>query len=735
MPIFRPTPLVAALAALYLPVSAQAETPAPGSMTVTADQMDGQMDTQLKARGNVVATRDDQVIEADWLHYNAARDEQVLAGDKVRMRKPGADIRSRELEYFLGRKQGTAQQADFRFTQGRAALQGTGDQLEIVADKHYQLKKAVVNTCDPGDDSWFLRASTIDADYNRSVGVARNARLEIGGVPVMYTPWVDFPLDGGRKSGFLFPSFTTGSDGFDLTVPYYWNIAPNYDATISPRYIDQRGLMLGLEFRYLQPGYNGTVYTEQLPNDKKSDRSRYLWKGYHQQQLTEQMSWGYDATYVSDDDYFRDLGDRASSSGSSNLLRKSWVNYNLGWASAALNVERYQTLQNSTHSVDIPYAKLPQLTLSSSRALGQGFGFNLTSDWTRFSHPSKQEGNRLVLYPSVNWSFDQPWGYIKPKFGVHYTRYDLDALGSTQATTETRSLPITTVDSGLYFERETQFAGHEHTQTLEPRFYYVYIPSRDQSKLPNFDTSQNDFDWAQMFNENRYSGYDRINAANQVTAALTSRYIDNVSGLERLRVGVGQRFYLSDDEVTLAGNQDKRKESNSDILATVGGDLTRDWRLDGSYQFNQELSKTERYTATVRYNPQPGKTLALRYYYSRYEDLGYAEKGATSNKFGPQRQVDVSGQWPLTQHVYGVFRYNYSLQEQQSFESLAGIEYNQGCWGFRIVGQRYLSDVETYKNKVMFQLELKDLSSVGTGVQNTLRLAIPGYSSNVMDKP
>lgn len=713
---FRLAPLSAALLPLFLAPVALADTLPLGSLQVEADTISGQMEQQLRATGSVKATRDGQQFEADWLEYYV--DKQLLrAGDRARMRQPDGAVDADALEAYLATDSGSARNADFAFGHDRRVLRGHADALTMEGKGKYRLQGTRANTCEPGDDSWYLRAGSLDLDYGRNVGVAKNAWVQFEGVPILYTPWMDFPLDGGRKSGLLFPTITTGSDGLQVAVPYYWNIAPNYDATITPRYIEQRGTMLGLEARYLQPGYQGRVYTEQLPGDKKANTDRHLWQLEHQQQLNQQLTFGLDGRIVSDPDYYDDFGNSTAAATSSNLLRQAWMNYNPGWASFNLSASRYQTLAGGTEQ----YARVPKLTIASSRQFGN-FRAQLESETTRFEHRTLQDGWRSVAYPSISWGLDKPWGFLLAKAGLHYTHYSLDAYNGAAASTHNRTLPITTLDSGLFFERDTSFQGRALTQTLEPRLYFVNIPREDQSQLPNFDTSENDLSFAQLFSENRFSGYDRINAAKQVTAAVTSRLQDNESGLERLRVAIGQRFYLNNDDITLSGSTASREQKRSDILSSVGGDLSSALRLDASYQYNQALKKTERFTTQLRYSPAAGKTLSVRYRFGRNELLD------NDGNYGPLRTVDIAGQWPIARNWYLVARQNYSLQDKKVLQRLAGVEYNQGCWIVRVVGERYLTDLSQYKNAVYLQLELKDLSSLGNNPMETLRLAIPGYS-------
>lgn len=727
-PRFRLSPLSAALLPLFFCTLAQADTLPVGSLHVEADKIDGQMNQVLKAEGQVRAERDGQTFEADWLEYYVDK-QYVRAGQRAVMRQAGSTVEGDNLESFLDLDTGSADNAAFSFKDNGRTLRGNAERLTMQGKGQYRLQKSRANTCDPNDDSWYLKAGTIDLDYGSNLGVARHARIEFQGVPILYTPWIDFPLDGNRKSGLLFPTVKTGSDGLQVSVPYYWNIAPNYDATITPSFMAQRGTMLGLEGRYLKPDYSGKISTEQL-DDSKLGKKRYLWQFTHQHSINSQLGFSLNGTTVSDDNYFKDFGDRASAAANVNLERVATLSYNPGWASFTVKAQRYQTLQDSTGSVDVPYARLPQIVATSSQQLGS-LRANLESELTRFSHGKKQEGVRTVAYPSVSWALEQPWGFLRPKLGLHYTQYQLDSFGSQTSRSLSRTLPIASVDSGLTFERDNTLHGRSMTQTLEPRLYYVYIPSKDQSTLPNFDTSENDFNYAQLFTENRFSGYDRINAANQITAAVTSRMLDNENGAERLRVAIGQRFYLDRSNTTLSGTTTQRTQDGSDLLLTLGGDLNNALRLDSSYQYNQTLDKTERYNVQLRYHPAEGKTFSVRYRYGRDEVVG------TSSQRDVLRQVDIAGQWPIARRWYAVARQNYSLRDRKPLEQLLGVEYNQGCWSTRLVAQRYVTDLTQTKNAVFLQLELKDLSSIGNNPLETLRLAIPGYSkiNETADQP
>ncbi|GGY10019.1 LPS-assembly protein LptD [Paludibacterium paludis] len=734
------TPIALALATAFTLQTARSEQiedsvalPAqvPGQVRMDADHVDGQLDTLLKARGNVVTHKDDQTVLSEWLDYYR-ESSRLKAGDAFRIIKPNEQVDGRLLDYYLDSHTGSAQSPVFRSRQKGATLRGKGDHLEFNGPDQYRIRRSEATTCEPGDESWYLKSSTLDLDYVSNVGVARNATLFFQGVPIGYTPWIDFPLNNGRKTGFLIPTLKTTNNGTELTVPYYFNLAPNYDLTLTPHTNTKHGIGMGAEFRYLQPGYSGTLFTDQLPKDAVTKQHRYVWSGQHIQRLSPQLTFGYDATKVSDDDYFRDFGDRQAIAANVNLLREAWVNYAMSWtggsANAQARMQRYQTLQDPLSPVTPPYARLPQLTFTAYQTLPQGFSANLTSELTQFSHPTQQEGTRLIAYPSVTWNFARTWGFLRPKLGVNYTNYDLAAYQGAASRNATRTLPVFTVDSGLYFDRDTRLLGSDYTQTLEPRLYYVNIPTKAQSQLPNFDSSENDIGFAQLFTENRFSGGDRINGANQVSAALTSSLINQDTGLETLRVAVGQRFYFRNDDISLSGAETQRKKNGSDILASIGGSLTRSLRLDSSYQYNNDLGKTQRYDMGVIYQPKQGKTLSVRYRYGRDEQVS-----ATRRDY--LRQLDIAVQWPLTKNVYALARNNYSLRDRKNLEQLAGVEYNQGCWSVRLVGQRYVTNLVTTRTAYFIQLELKGIGGLGSNPIDTLRLAIPGYSQTRSVEP
>jgi len=721
------------------PSYVEAPSPVPGEAHVTADQINGEMNSVLKARGDVVVTRDDQKLTSDWLDYYQAKDN-VKAGNHFTLTRQHDRIDGTTIDYNLGSRTGTGQQPVFTSmtpavpatenTPGVPAKQfrGDGQSVEFRGKDNYRVFDSEATTCSVGDDSWYLRSSKLDLDYVTGIGTAYDAHVVFKGVPLLYTPWLDFSLDGRRKSGFLYPSLKGGSNGFEFAIPYYWNIAPNYDATLTTHINEKHGLILAGEFRYLEPSYSGTLYTEQVPDDQTTGHYRYLWSGSHQQTLAPGLTFGYDGTTVSDNNYFSDFGDRYSIAASTNLMREAWVNYGTSWttgnASANVLWQRYQTLEPSdsaTYTVP-PYALLPQISVNANQALPDGLSANLFTQITQFSHPTLQEGKRMVFYPSISLPFERSWGYFRPKVGLQYTEYQLDPYDGSTAQDITRSLPIASIDTGLHFERQTEMFGASRTQTLEPRLYYLYVPARDQSNIPNFDSSLNDFGFAQIFSENDYSGYDRISPANQITGALTTQLFDNDTGREIIRAAIGQRFYFNSQQLNADGTLSDRTTGSSDFLASLGGEVVRNWNLDSFYEYSATTHSPEQYNVSLNYQPAQGKVVSLRYRY--LVDGTIDEYGNTEN----QHMVDLGVQWPVTKQVYGLARTEYSLQDRQMMEQLLGVEYNAGCWILRLVGERYITNLTETKTSFWVQLELNGLGSLGSDPFSTLSLSIPGYS-------
>jgi len=705
---------------------------AAGPMFVTADQIESTAPNVVVATGNVEARQAGQNFFADWLLYDTTLGF-VDARGQVRLEQPALQVSGDSLKFNLndysgeliqpvyslmvqqgrGDKAGGRQGRDAAAVPSLPAQQGRGnaERIDFIDANNSTLTEATYTTCPVDNDDWFLKVGELDIDKTRQVGTAHDATLRFLGVPILYTPWIDFPLNNDRKSGVLAPTFgTTARSGVDIVAPYYLNLAPNYDATLYPRLLSKRGLLLGGEFRYLLNDVGGVNRIDYMANDRALDRSRWDAELNNTYRVSPTTQIGMLYNRVSDDDYFRDFSNQAAFTSVSNLDQEIWLTTQHSNWNAELRAQTFQTLQDSTATTPItpPYARLPQARLSMADTFGPGIEFKLEADATYFSHPTLVEGARVLAYPTLRLPLTNSFGYITPQIGWSSTYYALDNHATQQRIT--RNLPIVSLDSGVTFDRPFTFGGTDYQQTLEPRAYYVYAPYRDQSAIPVFDTAQLDFGYAQMWTENQFIGGDRINDANQLTLAVTSRFTEAATGLERLQVTLGQRYYFDSQKVTLPGVA-PRTSNSTDVLITASGQITHDWYIGGGWQFDTQNGTVIRQNLGTSYRPGQGRVF----------NLGYNYIAQSTN------QIDLSAQWPLAQRWYGMFRYNYSYFDNKLVEGLAGLEYNGGCWLLRGAFQSLATKNEQSTNSFFIQLELNGMGSIGSNPLHVLKQSIPGY--------
>jgi LPS-assembly protein len=727
--------LLGAGAAKNLPAAAETAQEAPA--VVEADRLEGKKGKQIEATGNALLRKGDQSIRADRLLYfqdtqdiHAQGSVLLLKGDQsvrtdrlwyfqdtreidaqgsVVLEQNGSKMSGPHLKLNLDTSIGTMEQPVFFLQENDG--RGAAEVMRIQDKKHFTLDKASYTTCPADNQDWMLKMSGLEIDKSRQIGIARNAWVEFKDVPILYSPWMDFPLNDQRKSGFLAPVFGgTVSGGSELTLPYYWNIATNHDATIAPRFMVKRGLMLNNQFRYLEASYGGDVQMDVLPDDKLVNHSRNRLSLKHNQALTGNLSGSINFNRVSDDDYFRDLADTVNATSQVNLLREAVLGFQTGDWIAAARVQRFQTLQDPAAPIPVPYARMPQLTINTQQ-YRSGVNLGFTGEYVEFKHPTAMSGSRVVINPSISYPMVRDTSvYVTPKLALHGTYYAMGENNPAALPDAARSLPILSVDSGVAFERESNMFGGDYLQTFEPRAYYVYIPYRDQSALPNYDSALADFNFTQIFTENRFSGSDRIGDADQVTVAATSRLLDQKSGAERLKVMLGERFSLKAPQVNLVAPS--TSTSRSDVLLTTLGQMTRAWSLDSEFQFDPNQTHMQVFNIAAHYWPEAGKALNLGYRFSR----------------NSLRQVDVSTQWPLSRRWHGVGRYNYSLQDGRVLEAIAGLEYNQSCWSLRLVAQRFATATQQYNVGYFVQLELNNMVKMGSDPLNMLNQSVPGYA-------
>ena len=706
---------------------------------IRADRIAGHQDRDFEATGHAELRKRGQSVLADWIKYLKASDE-VEARGHVRIEQYGNIITGPELQLQINTNIGYMTKPEYRLegvnAQGMAA-RGHADLIEFKGKDRYRLHKAVYTTCPVGNDDWLLRVGELDLDQENQVGIAHDASISFKGTPVLYTPWLDFPTGNRRRSGFLAPILgSTASSGEEITVPYYWNIAPNFDATIAPRFLMKRGAMLNTEFRYLEPDYSGEAHFNVLPRDAITGKTREEMNLLHNQSFGSGWSGELNLQQVSDSYYYLDLSPLVTMTSQSVLPREGHLTYDGGWWNFTSRVQNYQTLSNPFVPVVAPYASLPQLQLNASKDDLAGASVALSAEYDDFSHPIFVNGKRLVLNPSVSFPIRSSAAFFTPKIGLHSASYSLGANNTQGLPNSSIDIPYASLDSGLYFERNNPVAGQDLIQTLEPRIYYLYVPYRNQNNLPNFDSAPMDFNYAQMFTENQFSGNDRFSDANQLTLALTTRYIEEKTGDERLRMTIAQRIYLQSPQLIPVTT------STSDIIATIGGAISQKVSVDSYLQYNPGNWQAQFISLYAHYQPEFGKLLNLGYLYNRtilpLSSYAYGTPNtlALTNALPAAvlaqgyalNQVDLSGQWPLTARWHGVGRWDYSLANRQLIEGTAGVEYDADCWALRIVTKRFAIAYQETASAFFVQLELNGMARIGSDPLDSLRTSIPGFT-------
>jgi len=707
--------LAAALAAAA-PAAAQSAKPQAEAdrTTIEADAIEGVSDLEVSARGNAEIRRDDMSIFGESLRYN--REFGRVEGEGgVRLQRGADRFFGPRLHYNTLDDTGVFESPSYLFERERTA-RGTAERLEFLGQGRYRFINANYTTCRPGQEDWRLEASELEMDFEEEEGSAVHPRIRFFDTTILAAPYAVFPIGERRKSGLLTPYYAqTSQRGFEFGIPYYWNIAPEYDATLTPVVMGKRGYQLKADARYLGRPYAGNLKFEYLPEDRQTGTSREGVSWQHSHNFPHSTVAQVDYNRVSDDLYFVDLASQVKQVSIGNLPQDAHVTHSgaLGRAPYSLQarVQRFQTLQDPLAPIVPPYHRMPQLNFSGAyNDLAGAFDAALPLEFVRFDHPTLVEGSRASMTPTLAAPFLAPGGFFTPKVGLRYASYSLSL--DEPARTPELAIPWGSLDSGLVFERDSAFFGAGSAQTLEPRLFYVYIPYHNQDAIPLFDTTLADFNYAQLFTENRFVGGDRFGDANQLTLALTTRLL-NASGQEGLRATVAQRWYFEDERVGLTPTSPLRTSQESDILASVGGRLGRNWTFDVTTQYNRYLQRGERFVTAVSYRPEPAKVLNASYRFQR-EVL---------------EQVDISGQWPLRPGWYGVGRYNYSIRDDKLLEGLAGVEYNAGCWVFRAVVARIQAAAQVSSTAFIFQIEFNGIGAFGTDeVVGILKRNVPGYS-------
>ncbi|OGT84173.1 MAG: hypothetical protein A3H91_14960 [Gammaproteobacteria bacterium RIFCSPLOWO2_02_FULL_61_13] len=694
--------------------------------------------------GNVQITRDQQQVTAEQVDYDKAADSADLTGD-VNYWDNAVYLHgeSGHLEFEDGT--GTIQDSSYQLVSDRG--HGTADELFMDVGTRTRGRDVTYSTCDPEEDgvdlrsnAWSISASSIDLNHEAERGSARNVVLRIKDIPVLYLPYLSFPLSDKRKSGFLAPGFgSTNNHGFEILTPYYWNIAPEMDATFTPRWLTDSGVMGMGEFRYLLGEGGGKLNAEYLPNDDKyNDEDRNLVGFTHAQSFgrTSRMFLTYNR--VSDEQYLEDFGSQLRVTATRFLERRADFSYQGGWWRATARVQDFQITDDSVDPASEPYQKLPHVRIAVNPLRGKNrLNIGVLSEFAYFNrdndlYVNEVNGGRVDIYPSLSYRLDNRAAFLTPKVGIRLTQYDLSDTGP-YSSSPSRVLPVASLDSGLFLEREFDFSGTHYAQTIEPRLYYLYIPDDDQEDIPVFDSSIYNRFYGAMFREDRFTSVDRIGDANQVSLGLTSRVINRDDGGELGYARIGQQYFLSDQDVIrlrlqpsgeLVADGITTTDFLGPIIGEIGFRVAEDWQLRGELQWEPNDDITEKMVFRAHYRPNDGRVLNLAYRVRR------APSGELRRTITDIEQTDISLRWPLLPELALVGRWNYAVPESKTLELFGGIEYESCCFGIRVVGRRFLNNIDgDYSNGFFLQIELKGLGGIGRNTVDFLNQRIPGYET------
>ena len=744
--------------------------------------------------GDVVMRQGSMQIEADEASLYQAESRGELNG-KVRLRDNGALIVGDHADVQLDT--GAAKVDNAEYVLHKSRIRGSALYAKRAEDSIIRLKDGTYTTCEPSSNAWQLKGNNITLNPATGFGTATNVTLRVKDIPVFYTPYIYFPIDDRRQSGFLPPSFSSSTDtGFMLVTPYYFNLAPNYDATLYPRYMTKRGLLMEGEFRYLTESSEGQFGAAYLNDDdtKRKGQTDYTDKRYmlnwqHKGGLDSRVLTEVDYTKISDPYYFQDLqSDQIGVESRDYLNQQAAVSYRGDDYTAKLNVQAYQL---ATVTQITPYDKLPQLTLDGMLPTHPGgLNFAYNTELVRFDRSlengkytnedgteadrldtnvtglARANGTRMNLAPSVSLPLNWSYGFLTPSLKYMYTQYDLDldGTGKTQLATAggkfdssvNRSVPIASVDSGLYFDRNTNWFGTNYRQTLEPRAFYLYVPERNQDDIPIFDTSESTFSYSSLWRDNRFTGTDRVGDENKLSLGLTSRLIED-NGFERQRISVGQAYYFKDRKVQLPGIDADRADATagmSPYALEYAYRFNRDWRATADYNWDPESHSPRSGSAMMHYQPEdnPNKVVNVGYRYRndqvRYDqytgkwivgggDYGTPGQPGYIKDYYKIQQHDFSVIWPIVPQWNAISRWQYDYNRNRTLEAFGGFEYDNCCWKLRLISRYWVSNDEYTQEApqnekgdhgLFLQVVLKGLGGVvGTKVESFLDKGIQGY--------
>ena len=718
------------------------------SVYLEADRLSSRADLDAVLEGGAQLRKGATTVRADRLSYDMPTDTARAFGN-VWVRRGGNTYQGPYLELQVDAFEGFFTEPSYEFAQNGA--HGQAARADFADSTHMTVHQATYTTCKrkPGPGwlpDWVLTAARIDIDNDEEIGLAQSAVLSFKGVPLVHVWPLSFPLTEKRKTGLLPPTIgLDNANGLEITVPYYINIAPNRDATVTPTIMTARGVNLGAEFRYLEPSYAGAVRLSAMPQDKLRDADRWGASLTHTSSVnapTGAVVLAANLNRVSDDNYWRDFTNTSAVNTGTSIagatqrllpadLTASWT---YGEFASSLKVLKWQTLQDPTALIIPPYDRVPQWSARYAQSSFANLNWSLDADLTQFESDRtltlQPNAQRVFALAQASYPLVRPAGFLTPKVQLHTTGYQFDAsyLGKQSAD---RTVPTFSLDSGLVFERDASLLGRSMVQTLEPRAFYVYTPYRDQRLLPNYDTGANDFNFATIYTENAFVGNDKIADNNLLTLGLTTRYLDADNGAQLARFGVAQRLRFDDQQVTLNSATSGAASGVSDILLGAALNLTERWVLDSTVQYNARTEQSVRSVLGVRYNPSNYRVFNVAYRFQRdlSEQIDTSWQWPINDLWGDVGQILGAGQGQGEGRYYALGRLNYSLKEGRLVDSVLGVEYDAGCWIGRVVIERVQTSTDAANQRLMFQLEFVGFTRIGLSPERSLSSNISHYQN------
>lgn len=723
--------------ALDLPIPPEsAARPEPDVTYLSADAVETRETRWHKLWGDVQVTRNDQWLRADEAEYDSLTG-QVEGRGNVALGQLNLSIVGDRAQMDLQQERGRVENARYWLADRHA--RGTTETITLEGSSVAKLHRAKFTTCPENSEAWILRANRVRLDRDSGFGSATNVVVTFKHIPLLYAPYITFPIDDRRKSGFLIPNIgLSSSSGFELEAPYYFNLAPNYDATFTPRYMSDRGLLMDVEGRLLSPRSEGIITVGHLPNDKKYaedlrntantaaisdedegsfDDDRTSASIRHMARPLPGMSTEISAGYLSDSRYLADFGNSLVSGATDHIERRLDVRYDVGRLNTRTQLLSFQTIDPDITLAGRPYRKLPEISARYSTPPLRPWEFAVDGVFDRFDHEALTTGDRVDVTPELRYPYERAAGFLMPQVALRHTEYRTNELNGP-GTTKSRTVPVASLDSGLFFERDMMFRDTELLQTLEPRVFYAYVPFEEQDDLPVYDTSEPTFGYSQLFRPDRFVGADRVGDTNQITLAITSRIIDSNTAIERIRGSIGQIYYLDDRQVQLPGVLPDTR-GRSDVVAEAAARLSTTLRARADALWNPLGNEVDKASVRIQYRADRQHIFNASYRWARDTR---------------SEQTDYSVFWPLSRRWMAMGRWLYAHRESRTMEALGGLQYTSCCWNLSVLSRRYYvapigDHPEEYKDSIMVQLELKGLSNVGHSIDQLLRDSIYGIAT------